>query len=437
MILDAFDQEVLDASGKAKNLIRHFYGADISQNNAEKQLAGIRRHLRTKQRMPQPQPSDLEEIEVKADGTRTTKRMIMLSEADKQDPVAILEKMGLDPLQWQMVSHKMSRKFWNVITKDKGGESHKNTAHAYMCTITVKPIQQRVTTDLVRQVLEDITPSPPTDIKYTQARGYLLELPIMDLHLALLSWEKETGENYDLDIAEQLYKQVITKIIARVKAYGLHIEQVLFPIGQDFFNSDTINNTTTKGTILDSDTRWPRMYKRGVELLVWAIEQLRRLAPVKVFHIPGNHDEMLSYCAVVTLESYFRDLHSVEIDTSPAPRKYEQFGLCGIGFAHGADEGKRIKNLFQVEQPEMWGATKFREFHVGHTHHEYAIEDGGITIRHIGTIKMRDAWEVKHGFMGAIHRAQAFVWDREEGKIMTIDVLGTPIEPKENTSEQE
>ena len=45
MKLDGFDSHVLAQSGDAQEIMRDIYGDDIGKNNAEKQLAGIRKHL--------------------------------------------------------------------------------------------------------------------------------------------------------------------------------------------------------------------------------------------------------------------------------------------------------------------------------------------------------------------------------------------------------
>lgn len=423
MILDAFDNEVINASGKAKDLIKKFYGANISENNAQKQLAGIRRHLRHKIKMDKPTSSDIEEIIVKADGTQTTKRMMWLSEEDKKSPARLMELMGYDYLKWSLNWHKIKRAYWDVTIKNTEKEGEKHTNHAFMVEMSVSPIQDILTFDMVREALEDISVQKPEKIIYGQERGCLYEIPIVDFHLGLLAWGEETGADYDLKIAENLYKQTIMDFITRAKSYNLKIEKILFPIGQDFFNSDTVDNTTTKGTHLDSDSRFGKMFSRGVELLVWSVEQLRRVAPVDVFHIPGNHDKILSYCATEVLRAYFKDVDGVEVTVSPTPRKYYQFGKCLIGFAHGADEGKRIKNMMQVEAPKMWGDTYFREMHLGHLHNESVEEIGGVIYRHIGTMKLTDAWEADMGFVGAVHKSQAFIWDRDKGKLLTIDSI--------------
>jgi hypothetical protein len=425
MILDQFDQDVLSASGKAKDLIYEFYGSRISQNNAEKQIAGIRRHLRHKKKLDKIRGSEMEEIHVKADGSQTTKRLLWLSEEDKKSPTRILDLMGYDPMQWKLNWHKMKRAYWDVTIKNDAKEGVKHTNHAFMVEVSVSPIQDILTFDMVKETLEGIIVQKPEKIRYKDQCGLLLEIPIVDFHLGLLAWGEETGADYDLKIAESLYKNTIMDFISRVQQYGLKIERILFPIGQDFFNSDTTDNTTTKGTRLDSDTRWGKLFSTGVELLVWSVEQLRRVAPIDVFHIAGNHDKVLSYCATEVLRAYFRETEGVSVTVSPMPRKYYQFGKCLIGFAHGADEGRRIKDLMQVEAPKMWGETKFREMHLGHLHSESVEEQAGVIYRHIGTMKTTDAWEKDMGFVGAIHKSQAFLWDKEKGKQLTIDSLQT------------
>jgi len=422
MPLDKFDSMVRRESGFAQDIIKKDYGKNLSQNNARKYWSGIRMHVAYKEGLVgEDRPvSEMEEVVFKTDGSRTTTRMLLLSEEDNQNPTRIMELMGYDPIQWELISCKSRRNYWDTTTKDIDGNAHKSTNHAFMVTLTVKPIQNKITTDIVRETLANIAKPKIEKIQHKPG-DYMLELPIMDFHLGLLAWDDETGESYDLKIAENIYKNTILDIISRVKAYGLKIDKVVFPIGQDFFNSDTTNNTTTRGTILDSDTRWPKLYQKGVELLTWAIEQLRQLAPVVTLRVPGNHDKMLSYCAIETLRAYFRDTEDVCVDVSPKPRAYIRYYDNLIGFSHGENDSKRIKGLMQIEAPRDWGETKFREFHLGHLHKEDLTEDGGIIFRRISSIKATDAWEQEMGFVGAIHKAQAFVWDKHKGLSLIIN----------------
>jgi len=420
MPLDSFDASVLREHGLAQDIIKKVYNRDIAQNSAKKYLAGIRLHLEHKGKMHgEDRPiSEMEEVVVKQDGSRTTTRMLLLSEEDQQSPTRIMTLMGYDPLQWELISCKSRRNYWDTSMKlkdeNKVTSSAKSTNHAFMVTLTVKPIQNAVTVDTIREALAELPPFKLPEYKYKQG-GMMLELPILDFHFGKLAWKDETGQDYDLKIAEKLYRDTVLDILARVKAYGLQIERIIYPIGQDYFHVDTIGNTTTAGTPLDTDTRWEKMYKKGIDLLIWTIEQLRSIAPVECMYVAGNHDKMLSYCATITLHAHYRSCDGVTVDISPSPRKYIEYGKCLIGYSHGKEEGKRIDTLMQIEANEAWGRSEYREWHLGDLHHEDAREAGGIIIRRISAITATDAWHAEKAFVGSVQKAQAFVWDRELG----------------------
>lgn len=422
MPLDNFDATVLRTKGLAQDIMKQYYNADLTQNSAKKYLSGIRVHLRHKSQLKgddRPE-SEMEEVVYKTDGSRTTTRMLYLSEEDNQDPKRIMALMGYDPLQWQLVSCKSRRNFWDTTTKNMNGDAQKSTNHAFMITLTVKPIQNAITSDFVREVFEGLKHPSLASYAYKPG-GLMLELPIMDLHLGKLAWRDETGDDFDLKIAEQLYRETVLDILGKVKAFGLNISKVVFPIGQDFFHVDSTQNTTTAGTPLDYDSRWAKMFKMGIELLIWAIEQCRAIAPVQCMYVPGNHDELLSFCASVTVEKYYYGCASVTVDTSASQRKYVRYGNSLIGYSHGREEGKRIDGLMQIESPDDWGATLYREWHLGDLHHESVRESGGIIFRRVSTITAADAWHASKGYKGAVRKAQAFLWDVERGKVLTID----------------
>src|SRR5690606_36216509 len=108
------------------------------------------------------------------------------------------------------------------------------------------------------------------------------------------AWCGETGENYDYKIAKKRFFFVLNVIIERVKGRD-GIEKIVFPVGSDFFNFDTLDGTTTIGTKQDNDLRWQKLFAVGVEILIKAIDMLTEIAPVEAFLIPGNHDKMTSF----------------------------------------------------------------------------------------------------------------------------------------------
>ncbi len=422
MPLDAFDQKVLSQHGYAQDIMKELYGADLSPGSAKCQLTGVRRHLRFKKKMEPPKQGELDERIYHSDGTWTTKRLIWLSEEQSQDPHEVMRKMGLDPLKWEIISMEVKRNWWDtpMKLKDENGVETPTSRRNYQFYVKmrVKPTQMLISSDVVAQVFEDLE-KPEIEIITYQPGNKMLELPIMDLHLGKLAWGEETGEDYDLKIAEALYRKTIREILGKVLHYKLIIEKIIFPVGQDFFHVDTPANTTTAGAVMDMDTRWPKMYRVGCELLTWTVEQLRQIAPVEVMYVPGNHDKTLSYCAVYTLHARYEACDAVTVDLSPTQRKYVRYGVNLIGFSHGK-EGKRIQHLMQQERPEDWGETIYREWHLGDLHHEEAMEVGGVKIRRISSVTAADAWHVEKGFR-AVRMAQAFVWDKQKGREMVID----------------
>ena len=75
------------------------------------------------------------------------------------------------------------------------------------------------------------------------------------------------------------------------------------------------------------------------------------------------------------------------------------------------------------EKPDLWGKTKYREWHLGDKHHKKEIwtmgtEDNmGVVIRLMRSLSSTDEWHYKKGYIGNIRSAEAFIWDKERGVI--------------------
>ena len=252
----------------------------------------------------------------------------------------------------------------------------------------------------------------PKITKNKHTGNKMLEIPIVDLHLAKLSWEPETGENYDRKIAMNLFMKVVEDILARVD--WQEIEKVLFVFGNDYFNFDDIEGETTLGTHQDNDSRWQKMFNTGVELAIRGIDKCRQVAPTEVILVPGNHDWTRSFYAVQYLSAWYRQADDVLIDNSPKSRKYIRYGNSLIGFTHTDKEKRRIFGCMQVEARKDWGETKYHEWHGGHLHSEQVKEDMGVVVRKLPSITAKDAWHYERGYQ-AQARNQCFVWDKENG----------------------
>ena len=238
-------------------------------------------------------------------------------------------------------------------------------------------------------------------------KGHLLEVNIFDLHFGKLCWGLETGDNYDTKIAAKRFLKAIDAIIQRSKGYD--IKRVVFPVGNDFFNSDTRLNQTSAGTPQDEDVRWQKTFKEGRQLLIAGIDMLSKVAPVDVVIIQGNHDWERSFYVGDVLSCWYHNNKNVIVNNEPTPRKHYQFGNCLISYTHGNNEKTiDLPLLVASEVPKLWAATQFREIHIGHLHHKKEIkfmatqEHKGIVIRFMRSLSGTDAWHNLKGYKGAI-----------------------------------
>lgn len=246
---------------------------------------------------------------------------------------------------------------------------------------------------------------------------YMLELDVFDLHAGKLAWSKETGhENYDVKIAERVFEQAIERLLARTAGYP--ISQIVFPVGNDLLNSDNTLNTTTHGTPQDTDGRFQKTFLTVRKMMTATIERLRQRAPVVVYMVPGNHDKLSVWHLGDSLECFFDHYADVTVHNRPCVRKYHQFGKVMLMFTHG-DKGKHpdYPLVMATEEPVMFGATKFREAHIGHRHETKTREFHGVRVRTLSALCPPDAWHAEMQFVGNQQSAEAFVWHKTEGLV--------------------
>lgn len=272
----------------------------------------------------------------------------------------------------------------------------------------------------------DIPNHPPLPSE----KRHMMEVLIPDLHLGMLSWEGETGENYDSGIAVKRYRQAIDNLLGRAQFFG--IEKILFVIGSDFFHVDQdiggSGGATTAGTPQDTDSRRHKMIQRGCDLIVETIDKFLGVAPVQVEVCPGNHDYDESIALARYVSAWYRQTDKVEVNAEPKSRKYVQYGKNLIGFAHGDKE--KIKDLpliMATEVPKKWADTKFREIHLGHQHRRkqyqalWVNEEHGVRVRHLSSLVSPDAWHAKRGYTMQTKSAQVFMWHKKKGLQMIFD----------------
>lgn len=294
---------------------------------------------------------------------------------------------------------------------------------------------------------------------HAPAYPYINRLPLKDNHLFIAdpadphfgkyANAAESGESYDLKIAESRFITGVEGLIQKAMPY--RPERVVYVGGNDVSHVDGPTNTTTKGTRQDIACMWHESYTAALMGNVGAIDRLREVAPVHVAFCPSNHDFATGFFLFQNLKSWYRNCPDVTFDATIAPRKYIQYGTSLIGLAHGdgANE-KDLTDLLKTDAKAAWSVSKYAYWILHHRHHkdrrgrngskvvQMEKDHIGVTVMHTGynlkpedychveyvrSMSGPDAWHAQHGFTHAPKGMDGFVFSPAEGQVGRIHHL--------------
>lgn len=244
----------------------------------------------------------------------------------------------------------------------------------------------------------------------------------VDLHVGKLAWAPETGEDFDSAIAAQRLQGSTARLIELAAPYGA--TQQLLVVGNDLLQVDNLLQSTTAGTLQDTDSRYRKMFRLSVRLMADTISQLLAMAPVRVLVVPGNHDVLATFHIGEVLSAMYAGARDVTIDTSLMPRLYHRHGKTLLGFTHGHDEAhNNLPLIMAQEQPQAWAETCYREFLIGHFHHrkqtQFTAGDSfnGVRVSILPSLTGVDSWHARKGYIGEPKASESRLYDVAAGPI--------------------
>lgn len=362
----------------------------------------------------QEQSSELRQsTELKQDGTIVSEKLITVRDGYDLTPEYVLKAHGLDPIMWEMVSYKNN--MWN--SQRTGGVLQVS----FQSKITAKPVMPFNPLEQVEEFFKNKKFTSVPSIKPTQydENGEVLEICLPDLHSGLLAWRMETGEDYDVHIAEERFRWCLGDILTRCK--NKKFKKIIFVTLGDLLHIDNDMQTTSKGTFQQADGRLAKIFDATLEMLIDGIMALAKVAPVDVVYICGNHDRVVGYTLLRATEQAFRNNPHVNFDTTPNPQKYKLVGVNLIGWTHGDMPNKHLGVWLQQSARREYGLSKFAEVHAGHIHSQKATEikqteeDAGILVRHLPTVCQASYWEHQQGYSQSVKTVMCFVWNEVSG----------------------
>lgn len=231
----------------------------------------------------------------------------------------------------------------------------------------------------------------------TSTKDLLSVYPMGDPHVGMYAWAEETGEDFDLKIAERNLTTAVEKLVADSPAS----EQALIVNVGDFFHSDSMDNRTKRsGHALDVDSRWTKVLRVGIRAMRQCIEAcLRKHAKVHVINEIGNHDDHTAQVLTLALAMAYENNPRVTFDENPGRFHYFRFHDILIGVTHGDTvKPDKLGGIMATDRPEDWGATKRRYWYTGHIHTRNVFEVPGCEVESFRTLAGKDAWTASMGY---------------------------------------
>jgi hypothetical protein len=260
---------------------------------------------------------------------------------------------------------------------------------------------------------------PQLNRNHNYEQGSKLAVVCMfDVHLGKIAHFNYTGNaDYPL-IQEESFNKEFGKLLGYLKTQD--VEEILLPIGNDFFNVDDTRLTTKKGTPQDSSSNLAGVYSLGLDLICSTIDSLLEIAPVRVALVPGNHAPTVETYLATSVKKVFEGVHNVVIDADPTPRKYIRYGKNLIGLAHGELNPSRYVDLLPYEAKEHFSSCSHYEVLIGDKHIEESVkrtvtEHDGVVVRRLAALTKVDQWHELQGYSLSKRRSYVLLYDKEGG----------------------
>jgi hypothetical protein len=274
--------------------------------------------------------------------------------------------------------------------------------------------------DAIRAALEGLTAATPVPAPTYADADLLTVYPIADAHIGMMSWGRETGEDYDTHIAVTRLQDWIGRCINASPASS---HALILDVGDTTHADDQTNQTPRSKHVLDVDSRYFRTLDVTIAALARAVDTaLERHLHVTLVILPGNHSPHSYMALMFALAERYRLEPRVTVHKEPGEYYVQEFGDIMLAAHHG-DKAKaeRLVMFMADEYAEIWGRTKHRFLWTGHLHHHKSADIGGVQWEQLRAMTARDSYAVSHAY-SARAQLQAITLHRTAGEIQRVKV---------------
>jgi hypothetical protein len=231
-----------------------------------------------------------------------------------------------------------------------------------------------------------------------EGRDKQVDILLGDPHFGMLSWHVETGNDFDLAIADEYMAAAVDLLIERTPVAEMCR---VVNLGDFFHANDQTSATPRGGNRLDTDSRFAKVTRLGYSMLRRIVDRARQKFPlVEVISLQGNHDPTISLALQMWLEAVYEGDSTVRIVPNENPYIVREFGECLTMYHHG--DGAKPEQcpgiLASWGRGRPWGRCEHREIQGGHVHHLTRKEFPGVVFETSRTTAPGDFWHHWKGY---------------------------------------
>jgi len=308
---------------------------------------------------------------------------------------------------------------WEIV---KYGQSYWSGKYQIELQLEPKKINEsEVLEKLVNNYKSDWKPLQDKDLKIN---GSWEEPSLVVINLNDLHFDKLDLDNSTIDKRIEDYKKVLLNLI--FKAYACsQVDEIVFVLGNDMFNTDNIQNNTTAGTPQSVNCTWDVAYEKVFDAMVKSISTLKQFCnKLNIILVQGNHDRTKSYYLAHALETYFKNDTSIVFDRTSAMKKVFIYGETFLGFNHGNNVNDKLPLAFSTEFYKEWGQCKYHDILISDKHHnnekifksnQTQNEFQGVKVRILPSLSGTDKWHNDNLYRSR-QSGICLVYDKTRGK---------------------
>lgn len=269
--------------------------------------------------------------------------------------------------------------------------------------------------EVVDALKEEITPTSAIEYTNRLTNDKLInQYTLTDYHLGMMAWDEESGDNWNLKIAEE----TLVKFFEIAIKDSPEAKECIFAQIGDFLHWDGLDAVTPASKhVLDADTKFTKLVRVAIRVIRRIIKMLlEKYETVNIIMAEGNHDPASSVWLSEMLFAFYDHEPRVKVDTNPDPYYCLTFGKVCLFYHHGHKKSiNNIESAFIGKFKEEFGKSKYVYGHLGHLHHLQKESNLMILEQH-RTLASKDAYASRGGYLSG-RDSKVITYHKEFGEV--------------------